>query len=370
MEILTASGFKKFGGIGKKEANCVKMVYTDEFNREYWIEGSSDHRVKIVVYRMGNKSIEWKRLDSINRGDYLYSEFGTYIVKDILKTGIKLVYTPIDVEGEEYLTLQVTSHNCKFAGSSETLIDGDVIDELKAEDPVGYKYGYDMNVYEEPVEGAMYVMGVDSAMGNAGDYSVVQVIRVEGRDKYRQVAAYRRNTIRAEDFAEVVHAISEWYNNALYVIENNDIGRTVADALYYDIGDGNMISTDRRGNLGTRADRNTKLDACKALKTMVEKKFMKIVDSETIGELSRFEEVSPYVYKGSGNSHDDLVSGLYWAAYCLTQPEIDLDTMKVNETVKTDLDTLPPPMYADFGAGAHSPFGMGMDANSFWKGLN
>lgn len=367
MEILTAKGFKKFNGFSTKQAKCIRMRYTDDFNNTFELEGSEDHRVKIELMVNGIKSVIWRELKDLDIGDKLYNESGNFIVRELFDIGENTVYTPVDVDGLEYLTDKVSSHNCKFAGSSDTLIDGDIIDGLTSLDPVGYKYGYDMNIYEEPVENAMYVMGVDSAMGNAGDYSVVQVIRVFGRDKYRQVAVYRRNTIRAEDFAEVVHSISEWYNNALYVIENNDIGRSVADALYYDIGDGNMVSTDRHGNLGTRADRNTKIDACKILKTMIEKGHLTLVDGDTIDELSRFEEVSPMVFKGAAGKHDDLVSALYWAAYCLTQPEVDLDGLKVVEAKRYD-DALPPPMYADFGGA--NPFGAGITDQNFWAGLN
>lgn len=362
MEILTNRGFRRFEGIGKKESDCIRIEYVDDSGKEMALEGSCDHRVK--VEKDGGK---WERLDALDVGDLLLGDRGKYQIVNVQRTGKKAVYTPVGVVGGEYRSGGVDNHNCKFAGSSQTLIDGDVLDGMVAADPVEYRYGYDMNVYEAPAAGAMYVMGVDSAMGNAGDYSTVQVIRVLGREKYRQVATYSRNTIKAEDFAEVVHSISEWYNNALYVIENNDIGRTVADYLYYTIGDGNMLSTDTRGNLGTRADRNTKIDACNLLKTMVERGHLKIVDGPTIDQLARFEEVSPMVFRGSKGNHDDLVSSLYWAAYCLAQPEIDLDGMKVVEK-KADTDAFPPPMYADFGQ--VSPFGAGIDADSFWAGLN
>lgn len=378
MEILTDTGFKKFEGIMRKQAECLEIDYCLNWWNDgtyNFIRGSVDHKVLGLDYD-GNP--KWKRLDDLCIGDKLLlsvngKEQVGWIV-NIGKIGKLDVYTPVGVDGVKYLNSDgVINHNCAFGGSTSTLIGEEGLDKMKVEDPIEYRLGYDWLIYEKPDPHGLYVMGVDSAMGNAGDYSTVQVLRVLGRGKYRQAAVYRRNTIRPEDFAEVVHDISVTYNDAMYIIENNDIGRTVADALFYDIGDSNMISTDKRGNLGTRADRNTKIDACKLLKTAIETGQLEIVDSETVNELSRFEEVSTGVFKATGENHDDLVSALYWACYCLVQPEIDLDGVCVAENKVIDSDALPPPMYMTGGVGnggTDAYFGVGIDANSFWKGLN
>lgn len=367
MEIMTSFGFRKFVGFKRKYEKCVKI----ELANGEKVEGSVDHRIKCFVDgNSGNGGKEWVRLDRIRRGDVVCCDGEAIDVVDVVDDGSDMVFSPVGVDGREYVSGGVDHHNCSFLGSSSTLISGECLDKLVQSEPVEYKYGYDMNVYEEPVDGGVYVMGVDTAMGNAGDYSVVQVIKIEGEGKYRQVAVYRRNTIQAEDFAEVVNGICEWYNNALYVVENNDLGRIVANKLYYDIGNGYIVSTDKSGALGTRADRNTKLDACRILKKMVEGEELKIVDSETITELSRFEEVSPNVYRAAAGKHDDLVSALYWACYCIMQPEVDVSGVR-REVKTVDYDALPPPIYTDVGQGyGGNVFGAGMDANSFWAGLN
>lgn len=380
MQILTDDGFKDFDGIMRKKAKCLEIGYKCEWDNSRtinYLKGSDDHQVMVIPrnkeWDLTIDSCKWIRLDKIVIGDKLaISENGKVlegIVVSIKQIGINDVYSPINVDGIRYLEVNGTvNHNCAFGGSTSTLISEEGLDKMRVEDPIEYKLGYDFLIYEQPEPNALYVMGVDSAMGVAADYSVVQVLKVLKKGKYKQVAVYHRNTIRPEDFAEVVHDISVMYNSAMYIIENNDIGRTVADVLYYEIGDNGMISTDKRGNLGTRADRNTKIDACKILKTMIEKGELSVVDSETVKELSRFEEVSTGVYRATGDNHDDLVSGLYWAAYCLTQPEIDLDGVCVAEVKAAESDALPPPMYMN-GPG-DSLFGAGMDAVSFWKGLN
>jgi len=380
MQILTDDGFKDFDGIVRKKAKCLEIRY--KVNGEpdgtlNCIKGSNDHQVLIIPrgkeWDLTIDSCKWIRLDKIEKGDRLAISVDGKLfdgtVVEIKQIGLNDVYTPLNVDGIRYLEVNgVINHNCAFGGSTSTLISEEGLDKMKICDPVEYKLGYDFLIYEKPDPKALYVMGVDSAMGVAADYSVVQVLRVVAKGKYKQVAVYHRNTIRPEDFAEVVHDISEMYNSAMYIIENNDIGRTVADVLYYEIGDNGMISTDKRGNLGTRADRSTKIDACKILKTMIERGELEVVDSETVKELSRFEEVSTGVYRATGDNHDDLVSGLYWAAYCLQQPEIDLDGVCVAEVKATGDDALPPPMYMSLPG--DSMFGAGIDANSFWKGLN
>lgn len=381
MKILSIDGFKKFEGFSRKKANMVKINFENGKN----IKVALDHQ--FMVPDDGN---EWRKAGDLQVGDMVMcggeknQDGDRNCIVPVKIVGVEdggegWVYTPIDVAGGGiYLggAAGAVSHNCSFLGSSSTLIDGDTLDQLMSKDPEEYKYGYDMAIYERPMKGYQYVMGVDTAMGNAGDYSTIQVLKVEGKNRFRQVACYRRNTIGTDEFAEVVAAVAEWYMGALYIVENNDLGRLVADRLFYDIGSPGMISTDKRGGLGTRANKGTKLEACKTLKQMLERKALEVVDQETIAELSRFEEVAPNVYRAQKGKHDDLVSALYWACYCLLQPEVGLDGLEEqyidrttrSETSNMDIDDGPMPMAME-GAflGRGSMAGLGDD---FWAGLN
>lgn len=368
MQILTRGGWKDFSGIMEKWADiCYSVVLKDmNSNIERILKGSDDHRIAV----MNSGKEEWKRLDEIGVGEVVKSggTGGTWAVAAVDRIDGMFVYSPVDVVGGAYLSEGIDNHNCSFLGSSETLISGECLDKLVSKEPIEYKYGYDMLIYEMPVKGALYVMGVDSAMGNGGDYSAIQVIKVEGKHRFRQVAQYRRNTINADDFAEVVNDISRMYNDAQYIIENNGVGASVAETLFYEIGNDCMISTDKHGDLGTKATKETKLDACRMLKKAMEKGHLEVVDTDTIDELSRFEKVAPDVFRGASGKHDDLVSALYWAVYALSQPEVDLETLKAADRsamMQKDSDDLPPPMYMDNGMGMDMQLGM-----DFWRGLN
>lgn len=368
MQIMTRGGWKDFSGIMEKWAdNCYSIILESILNgdkRE--LKGSDDHRIAIV--EKGKE--KWKRLDEIEIGEVVETNERNepWKIVEITKLDGMFVYSPVDVVGGSYLSEGIDNHNCSFLGSSETLISGECLDKLVSKEPVEYKYGYDMLIYELPVKGCLYVMGVDSAMGNGGDYSAIQVVKVEGKHRFRQVAQYRRNTINADDFAEVVNDISRMYNDAQYIIENNGVGASVAETLFYEIGNDCMISTDKHGDLGTKATKETKLDACRMLKKAMEKGHLEVVDTDTIDELSRFEKVAPDVFRGASGKHDDLVSALYWAVYALSQPEVDLETLKAadrSSMMQKDSDDLPPPMYMDNGMGMDLQLGM-----DFWRGLN
>ena len=84
-----------------------------------------------------------------------------------------------------------------------------------------------------------------------------------------------------------------------------------------------------------------------------------IHDEETISQLGRFEEVTPNNFRGAKGTHDDLVSSLYWAVYCLNQPQIDLEGVKmVNATVQDEY--APPPCMFDESN----------DNTDFWRSFN
>lgn len=399
MKILNIDGFKEFAGFSRKKANCIRIWFRKNGEGELMsMTVSEDHRMILVdsgideieenrgtleeseipsetIEKKGLEGLEkWVEAKDLKEGEWIEGLDGNCRVEKLESVGERMVYTPVEVDGEQYVSGKgnVVGHNCSFLGSSSTLIDGEWLDKMLARDPLEWKYGYDMAVYERPKEGFHYVMGVDTAMGNGGDYSVVQVLKIVGKERFEQVAVYRRNTIQADDFAEIVHDVSEWYFGAQYIVENNDVGRSVAEKLYYDLGSGGMISTDSRGALGTRADRGTKLEACKTLKKMIEKEMLLVIDGNTIDELSRFEEVTPNVFKAQKGKHDDCVSALYWACYCLLQPEVGVEGMDEgfipggSESSRMALDDGPLPMAIE---GAVLGPGCGL-SNDFWAGLN
>lgn len=83
-------------------------------------------------------------------------------------------------------------------------------------------------IWEDPLPGEMYDMGVDSAAGTGGNYSAFQVFK---RSNNEQVAEYRNNKIGPLDYAKVVYSVGLYYNAAHCIVEVEGIGYAVNEAL-------------------------------------------------------------------------------------------------------------------------------------------
>lgn len=208
--------------------------------------------------------------------------------------------------------------DCRFLGSSNTLIEADTLERIKIDEPTDNKYGGAMLIYEAPQPGCNYILGVDSAKGNGSDYSTIQVLKIVSSSEIYQVATYRNNLIAPDNFAQLAIGISTYYNKAFMMVESNDIGELVTNKIWYDYECDRLINCDRKG-LGIRATRKSKLEGNLLLKKYVENGWLEIRDRRTLYELSRYEEVSPNVFHAAGqNENDDCVTSLIWALYYTT----------------------------------------------------
>lgn len=116
-------------------------------------------------------------------------------------------------------------------------------------------------VYEAPIAGEVYVLGVDPAEGVRGDRSVCQVIKL-GNMKHPdvQVAEFTCDFLDPVDFAVVIKSIGEFYadpdgTEAFCTIETNaPCGDTMVSDLRFRLDYGNIYvrkSLDRINNVYT-----------------------------------------------------------------------------------------------------------------------
>lgn len=348
MKILTPTGFQDYYCIHKKKAQCLNIVFLDNTH----ITCSTDHR-------FDNDGIEIVA-SKLKVGDKLCGKE----IKKIEDVGEKTVYTPVMVQnGNKYLSNGLVNYNCQFLGSTATLVEGEVFKSYIPIEPMRIEFGYDLHVFEDPIPGIRYAMGVDSSTGVGQDYCAFQILKIESQEKFEQVAVFKNNKIKPFEYAKIVAKLSERYNNAMMVIENNDCGRYVTDELWYNIGCPNVLNTDKKG-IGTRATSTTKLDACMMLKKAADSRKLILHDADTIYQLSRFEQVSPNHFRGAKGVHDDLVSSLYWAIYCINQPQFDLESLGgapiTNDIMKNQDEYVPPPCLFDETN----------DQTDFWRSFN
>lgn len=195
-----------------------------------------------------------------------------------------------------------------FIGSSDTLIAPDTLLGLKAKDPI--KLINDVRYYDATEEGHKYIMTVDVSKGRGQDYSTFNVIDVT-QSPFKQVAIYRNNNISPLLFPDIIVRVAHQYNDALVIIENNDAGHVVCNAVYHEYEYENMFveSAVKAMGIGCTMTKRVKRVGCSNLKDIVESGKLTINDADTIQELASFEAKGTS-YEASGSNNDDLVMNL------------------------------------------------------------
>jgi hypothetical protein len=302
IEILTSSGFKQFRGLQRLEKETIKILFSDGNDCTV----STDH-----IFIDTDKPTKELRI-----GDFI----GEREIIDIKKQGLKKVYDPVDVEGHEYIGNGINHHNCEFLGSSLTVLNSETLRSLLSQeeyDIIEESLGGRLRIYEKPIEGVSYVIGVDTSKGTGNDFSVAQVFKVSSIKPvgFEQVAVFQDDFTDAYSFSDIVNKLGYYYNNAYIMVENNAEGSTVVSRLWWEYEYENLVCTGTKTkDLGIRATITTKPKAVLLMKKLIESGSLKLRDYKTIQELTDF------IDKGNGKFggqtlHDDLVSALYWASY-------------------------------------------------------
>ena len=114
--------------------------------------------------------------------------------------------------------------DCDFLTSGQMVVDGVILQEYKdnhCKDPM-MKQGIDSNVWiwEQPDYTKNYIMSADVSRGDGTDFSAFHILEIESM---KQVAEYR-GKISTKDFGNLCVNTATEYNDALLVVENNNIG--------------------------------------------------------------------------------------------------------------------------------------------------
>ena len=211
-----------------------------------------------------------------------------------------------------------TEFECEFLGSVDTLINAQKLKTMAIVDPKRSPDGLD--VYEMPKKNHTYVTTVDVARGIANDYSAFIVIDVT-QAPYKIVAKYRNNDIKPIVFPNILKKVADYYNKAYVLIEINDLGQQVADAMQFELEYDNMMMVTQRGRagqvlgggfsgrgnqLGLRMTKGTKKIGTSNLKSLIEGDKLIVQDFDIVSELSTFISRGKSFEAESG-AHDDLV---------------------------------------------------------------
>ena len=75
-------------------------------------------------------------------------------------------------------------------------------------------------IWEQPTDGASYVIAADPAAGGGGDYSVAHVIRRGDEGRPAVIAAmYRSNVVPPDEFGKRLYTLAQWYDPAVIAVE-------------------------------------------------------------------------------------------------------------------------------------------------------
>ena len=223
-----------------------------------------------------------------------------------------------------------TEFECQFLGSIDTLITSHKLKTLAYLDPEKSHKGFDM--YELPQQGRIYMLTADVSRGTSNDYSAFIVFDIS-EIPYRIVAKYRDNEIKPLIFPNKIYDVAKAYNQAYVLVEVNDIGEQVANALQYDVEYDNLIMASMRGRagqilgsgfsggkaqMGVRTTKAVKKIGCSNLKQLVEDNKLIVQDYDCINELSTFI-VKGSSYEADSGCTDDLVACMFIFAWTTDQ---------------------------------------------------
>jgi len=313
-QILTPNGYEDFDGIQKvKRDKFCKVVFKD--NTE--IECSTDH-----VFLSGKEEFKAKDLQ---KDDCISSKNGYKIVKSIELVDESIELYDLINAGKDhvYYTNDILSHNCLFDGSNNTLIAGEILENLVPVDPIRvqeiYKKEYELKIYHEPIPEHNYILTVDPSEGLGLDYTGVHVWDVSKKNYRKQCAVLYCNTLSIPEAPFVISAIGKMFNNALILGENNKCDVILRDILEKTEYDGEMYIHED-GRFGIRQTQFTRNRSIKQIEIEFNKERFEINDYNTIHELNCFVEKNSKFQADEGQN-DDLVMSMCLLGYILSDSE-------------------------------------------------
>ena len=253
-----------------------------------------------------------------------------------------------------------TEFECEFLGSVDTLIKATKIKTMAVVEP---KRSGGLDVYELPIKDHIYTMTIDVSRGLSNDYSAFVVLDCT-KAPYKIVAKFRDNEIKPMNFPIIIYKVAKAYNLAYVLIEINDIGAQIADAMQFDMEYDNMIMTTMHGRngqlagggfsgkkaqLGVRTTKSLKKIGCSNLKTLLEDDKLIVCDFDTIAELSSFVGKGQS-WAGEDGNTDDLVMCLVLFSWLTDQTYFkELVNLDIRKQLWKDKEELVDQDMAPFG---------------------
>lgn len=217
-----------------------------------------------------------------------------------------------------------------FLDDAASAVGAAVIEKFKKEKKPAIWVSDDKNyqVFEYPNINKLYVIGVDVGEGIGRAASVAQILDVTDLQDIRQVAVYGSSRIDPYHFANVLNMICQSWGLPPMLIERNNCGAQVIDALYHNhkyekLVSYSKVSKQERYNnsrdVGVFSHTNIKFDGIQNMRYWVNHlQTVMVHDPTTISEFETFVRFPNGTFKKKSDTYyDDRIMSLVWALFIL-----------------------------------------------------
>lgn len=174
------------------------------------------------------------------------------------------------------------------------------------------KWG-DTLIWEQPLKGFQYAIGVDVAEGLGGDNSVIEVFNAHTGE---QAAEFVSNHVAPDKLADYIVELGNYYNKAYVVIEVNNHGRSVVDNIkrrYYNLyrrEQFDKVTNTITEAIGWKTTQTTKPRLVDNLEQAVREQSVLVRSDSLMKEMRVFvqtDETGKQGFGAEGNAKDDRV---------------------------------------------------------------
>lgn len=196
-----------------------------------------------------------------------------------------------------------------------------------------------VKIWDMPIEGASYYMGVDVGSGIKKDYTVAFVIKRGNGTPDIHVATWRDNSVDPYNASYTVNRLGRFYNDAQIAVEYTGIGASTADALKNNLQYPNVYRRKISGDF-MRAQGNglhfltnaaTKPKIITTMERWLKDELLVIRDPILVGEMKTFVRVEGTKKTEADTSsnetafHDDYIMAAMIGLYTAHQDDYDED---------------------------------------------
>lgn len=216
--------------------------------------------------------------------------------------------------------------NC-FLEKGESALDTDSIQEFRRTS-IQPKYVFDdghYKIWEDPIPGHIYTMGIDVCEGVGEAASVVQILDITNLQDIRQVGCYHNEKIDPYHFAGEIYKMTQQWGKPWLSIERNNCGGQVIDCLTKTHHYEKLVAynPDKRKDMyrpGVYSHTNAKYTGVTNMRYWMNSlKCVEVRDLHLVHELETFVRHNNNTWKKANGKHnrDDRVMSMVWALFIL-----------------------------------------------------